>query len=89
MKLNQEQRDLVLKKIESFISKSCFSCDSKEWILNETLFELREFQGGNLILGEGGVFPVFTITCSKCGHTNFFNAITLGVVNKKNDEKKS
>ena len=45
--------------------------------------ELRSFNNGDIVLGNGtSIMPVITLSCAKCGHTLFFNALQLGVVDK-------
>lgn len=83
MRLTDDQKQSVLKKLGDFFKKKC-ECGSNEWILNDKIFELREFQGGNLIIGgQSSVFPVITVSCKQCGNTYFFNAVLLSVIEKK------
>ena len=89
MKLTPEQQKKAIEIISPQMSVRCDICDSPDWILNDKIFELREFQGGNLVIGgQSSVFPVITLSCKKCGKTFFFNAIALGLI-EKNDEPKS
>lgn len=84
MKLNEQQRKIAEKKLFDFFRKTCEVCSGKEWLLNDTIFELREFEKGNLILGgKSSIFPVITVTCKSCGNTYFFNAILLGLIEKQ------
>jgi hypothetical protein len=88
MKLTTEQQQSVIQKLQHFLDNSC-SCNAHNWILNDKVFELREFQGGGLIIGgESSVFPVITVTCKDCGNTYFFNAILLGVIEKGDGQAK-
>lgn len=89
MKLNQDQQQKILKKLESFFNTPC-SCSGKNWLLSDSIFELREFNQGALILGgeSSSVFPVIAVTCGSCGNTHFFNAILLGLIEKKDGPKK-
>jgi len=74
--------------LQYFLNKSC-DCGAHNWILNDKIFELREFQGGGLVIGgESSVFPVITVTCKDCGYTYFFNAILLGVIEKSDGQTK-
>ncbi|PWK98196.1 hypothetical protein [Hallerella porci] len=87
MKLNN--LDDFLKKMNAqWQDKTCPICRAKNWQIEEGAYELREFQGGNLVLGNGSIIPVVPIMCRNCGYTILFNAIVNGLVkNKQNDEK--
>ena len=88
MKLTNEQQQKVIQKLQHFLINHC-SCNAHNWILNDKVFELREFQGGGLVIGgESSVFPVITVTCKDCGNTYFFNAILLGAVEKSDGQTK-
>lgn len=87
MKLNEEQKNKAIDTLSSFLKTPCSVCESKDWILNDTIFELREFQGGGLVIGgKSSVFPVITVICKHCGNTLFFNAIQLGLIQKEKED---
>lgn len=81
MKLTDKQQQLVVKKLEKAI-KVCPICGHKGLIISDTIFEIREFNGGQLILGgkESTIYPLIAVVCGGCGNTQFFNAILLGIV---------
>jgi ribosomal protein S27AE len=84
MKLTKKQADKIVGELNKFIPHFCPICHSGEMSINENIFEMREFNGGNLILGgQSAVFPVIPLSCGKCGHTIFFNAVLLGILNKE------
>lgn len=86
MKLDEEKKDITIEKLSTFLKTPCNLCQGKDWILNDTIFELREFQGGGLVIGgKSSVLPVISITSKQCGNTLFFNAIQLGLIQKEND----
>jgi len=84
MKIGEEQKKIALEKLSSFFRSSCPICAGNEWILNDTVFELREFSGGGLVIGgeASSIYPVIAVACKTCGHTHYFNAILLGVIQK-------
>ena len=57
-------------------------CGDNNWNIDDTIFELREFNKGAMVLGgsNSSVIPVLALTCSKCGNTQFINAIICGAV---------
>jgi predicted nucleic-acid-binding Zn-ribbon protein len=82
MRLTEEQRENVSKRITSYWGDQLFDCPvcrNKHWKINDTIFEMREFSEGKLDIA-GKVFPVIIIICDRCGYTITFNAIMLGVV---------
>lgn len=86
MKLTEDQRKKLVEFLnEKRASPNCPMCDSKSWGVSDTIFELREFQGGSLMVGGNqNIFPVIPISCNECGHTIFINAIRAGVLNPQN-----
>lgn len=85
MKLTSEQAKKAIDELKKFSPLICSVCKNSSLQLNDTIFELREFNQGNFVVGgQSNIFPVLTLTCNKCGHTYFFNAILLGVLPKDN-----
>jgi hypothetical protein len=63
--------------------KTCPICRANSWNLPTTLVELRQFYGGDLVLGaDSSLQPIFPLVCLNCGHTLLFNAIVMGLVAK-------
>lgn len=86
MKLNDEQKQKLLEKLGFLKTSRCSTCGASSWIVNDTIFEMREFQGGNLVIGGGtAILPVIPVTCKNCGQTIFFNALSLKLIESKND----
>ncbi len=82
MKLTEEQQKKSIDKLQEFFAHSC-ECSGHDWILNDRIFELRDFQGGGITIGgQSTIFPVIVVTCKQCGRTHFFNAIILGLIEK-------
>jgi hypothetical protein len=72
------------KLIEIFKSKwvgesPCPICRSIAWNVSEFLVEAPSFSSKGIELG-GPRIPMAAVTCTNCGHTHFFNAIILGLV---------
>ena len=90
MKLTKEQQLKLMTKLGE-LSKTgpeCLVCKNTVWELADTIFELREFQGGNFVLGPNSqLYPVIPMICSKCGHTVFLNALKLGVLEQPKQEQ--
>jgi hypothetical protein len=87
MKITTEQQSKLLSKLnEVWINKVCEICNQTNWMIDDTLFELREFHGGRTVLGSGAIKPIITISCNSCGNTKIMNAIQLGLVDPNNPE---
>jgi hypothetical protein len=87
MKLTLDQQNkLVAKLNEVWKNKVCEICNQTNWMIDDTLFELREFHGGRTVLGSGAIKPIITISCNSCGNTKIMNAILLGIVDPNNPE---
>lgn len=71
----------VKPKIDKHKCPVCESID--QWVFAESIFELREFAGGNLVIAKGhSVMPIVVVTCHICGYSMFFNAIHVGAVKR-------
>ena len=66
--------------------KTCPVCHSDKWSLGDQIFEIREFNEGNLIVDSGPIFPVIPIVCDSCGNVVLLNAIKAGFLENKKDE---
>jgi hypothetical protein len=82
----------LVKVIEYFKEKAphpvpCAVCNQEDWVISGTIYELREYQGGQLATG-GGVFPVLPIVCGNCGNTIFMSAIELNIIEREAIESK-
>jgi len=60
--------------------RPCQMCGIGSWNVSDSIFELREFNAGNMVLGNGPLIPVVPITCDNCGNTVFINAIKAGLI---------
>ena len=53
MELNENQKRIVEKHFnEKWANKTCPFCGGTNWIPSTKIFELREYNGGNLVLGK-------------------------------------
>ncbi|MBU1202712.1 hypothetical protein KKH39_01575 [Patescibacteria group bacterium] len=89
MKLNKEQQKKLLEKLQESwpAPKACSVCKHNEWDISDIIFELREFHGGNMVIGgKSNITPVVYATCRNCGNTLFFNALKLDLIEKNAEE---
>ncbi|WP_313236480.1 hypothetical protein [Sphingobacterium multivorum] len=85
MKIKPEDQSKVIAKLnEVWKNKTCEICQTGNWNIDETIYQINEFHGGNVVIGSGSLVPVITLTCQNCGNTKMLNAIKLGVVEPNN-----
>ncbi|WP_126032663.1 hypothetical protein [Bifidobacterium castoris] len=59
-------------------SRECPICTRMSWSIGQT-FELREYEGGNLVVGLGTqVLPVTPVFCKNCGYMFLLNSLIVG-----------
>lgn len=78
--INQDKLINILN--EKWGNRPCNMCGTGNWLVSDKVFELREFNNGDLIIGGGPITPLVTITCSECGNTILINPIVIGVLDK-------
>lgn len=86
MKLTDQKVEKLIMHLNAIVPQGvvCPVCGNKQWAINDIVVESQEFQNGNIIIGaNSAIVPYVTLTCRKCAHTLFFNAIQLGVVDPK------
>ena len=86
-KINSEKVLNHLK--DKWKGKPCPLCGVGNWNISDSVYELREFHDGNLVLGSGPIMPIVPVTCSNCGNTIMVNALLSGAVGqpKKKEEE--
>ena len=70
---------------EKWKGRNCPMCGIGNWNVSDKIFEVREFNGGDLILGGTPIIPVVPVTCSNCGNIIMVNAIISGAVEGEGD----
>lgn len=58
----------------------CVACDSQQWIPGEHLVQPVTLDDNRGLMLGGISYPQFMLTCSNCAHTEFFNAVIMGLV---------
>jgi RNase P subunit RPR2 len=83
MRLSDVQKQKLQSQL-SAIRFACASCKNNSFLISDRLFEIREFNAGNLVIGgDSTLLPLVILTCEKCGHTIMLNAIKLGIVDSE------
>lgn len=85
MQLSPAQIERVVQWLNRFWTapRTCSVCRNVNWNINDKVLEMREFQGGGLILGGNSIImPLIAVTCTNCGNTLHFSAIQMGAINR-------
>lgn len=69
-------------------NRHCPMCEENNWTVSDKIFELREYYGGDMVIGTGQITPVVPIICGKCGNTVLVNALISNVITNPNLDKK-
>jgi hypothetical protein len=84
-----KSEQIIKHLTEKWKGRSCPMCGIGNWNVQEKVFELREYNGGNMVLGENlPIVPVIPVTCDNCGNSVMVNAIVAGAVPSASQEKK-
>lgn len=81
---NVNQDKLIEELNKKWGGRGCPMCGNASWIVSDNVFEIREFNNGNLIVGGGPILPLVTVSCDNCGNTILINPLVLGVMDKNN-----
>lgn len=78
MKLDEQQKKLVLQKAGR---AKCQMCGSLDWWIEETIvaIQLPTYEEGTVIMGTGNS-PSVQMVCKNCGHIALLSAKILGFV---------
>jgi len=90
MILDEKQKKHLLEHINKVWKDPvvCSICKGTKWDLADKIFELREFNGGSLVIGKNSIIPVIPIICRKCGKTHFISAINTGLIDSNDSKEK-
>ena len=83
MMLSENQKKSLLDKLHTIgvQNTKCEVCGHDTWLVNDVVFELREFTGGQInTINDSKLFPVVPLSCSTCGNTRLLNALILGIL---------
>lgn len=81
MKLTKEQQQIITSKINEKWAKpiACPTCKANSWNISDNVFELRDFNYGNMVIGGVPIIPIVPVICHNCGNTILVNPLILGV----------
>ena len=81
MAFSEEQRKLALTHLNKLWkgARTCMVCGNSDWSIHPSLYELREFKEGHLVIGSP-LLPLMSVECTSCGNLILLNAIRAGLV---------
>ena len=86
--MSKADSEKIIKHLqEKWSGRPCPMCGNAGWSVQDSVFELREFHGGTMVIGGSALIPVVPVACNNCGNTVLINAIVAGVVNRGGEEK--
>ena len=65
---------------------NCSVCLSNNWNIGGDIVTPTIFVDGGISIG-GGAYPQVMSICGNCGHTVYFNAMVMGIVENPKDDK--
>ena len=88
MKLNEKQKATLSDKLKT-LSLKCSLCGGMHFTVIDSIFEMREFQGGDLIIGgEASTLPLVILVCDTCGGLKTLSAVKLGILDTEEKQVK-
>jgi transcription elongation factor Elf1 len=88
--LTDKQKEILKKKLDEIVKQpiTCAVCNNTTWSIADSIFEIREFHGGSMVIGgKSRIVPIIIMSCSVCGQILFFNAMSLGIVEPASPQK--
>ena len=75
----------VRNYLGSKLTGPCGGCGERTWTYDSTVYELREFHGGNMVIGGSSILPILTVTCAACGTIRMINPIAAGLLSSSGE----
>jgi len=84
-----DSNELVKFLTSKWKNTPCPMCHVGSFNVSDTIYELREFNQGALVIGGAPIIPVIPIICNNCGNTVLVNALLSGAIEapKKEGDK--
>jgi hypothetical protein len=89
MELSEEHKKIILDLFKNGSYHACEFCGNNDWQVNDTFFQVGEFNDGILTGKPLKVIPLLVIFCTECHNTKFINAIKLGLIDQKDPFSKN
>lgn len=83
MPLTKEKKDQMLENLkEKWPPKKriCYICGNNKFEMTDNIFQVSQYFPHVLTMGP--IVPLIVVTCSNCGYTLLFNALTLQAIER-------
>ena len=60
-------------------SRPCPVCGGTNWTVGDSSYELREYRGGDFLVGQVPIMPLVPVICTNCGNTILINSIVAQI----------
>ena len=87
-KISFDVNKLIQELNVKWQNRPCPMCGNKNFTISDKVYELREFQGGNIVLGSGSINPIIPVICTNCGNSIMINALVAGAISKSKEAEK-
>jgi len=84
MALNNKPKKSTLENLENKWPKKyrvCPICKNRNFVMTENVYQISRYFPHKLV--QGPMVPLIVVTCTNCGYTYLFNALTLDAVKPK------
>ena len=90
MILTEEQLQKAIEKFNGYTPDGliCPVCGNNKWNLSNLVYEIKEYEKEENVIGSKRVIPLISLTCKNCFNTLLFNAIKLGIIGKDEENNK-
>lgn len=91
MAADQKIRPEDINKIKTWLKEkwkqnsNCFVCGANDWQVPDDIIAALPYRE-NFLLTEGTVYPHIMCICNNCGHTIFFNAKLIGILEEEREQ---
>jgi hypothetical protein len=88
MKLSEPQSKALLDHLKKHWvpPSTCPICRSNDWEVGPQVYELREFHGGNMVIGGSALVPIVPVICKVCGNVILINPLVAGIALNAGDK---
>lgn len=74
-----EGEKLISYLKEKWKGKSCPMCQTGNWIVQDSCFQLTEYNTDAFVIG-GPVIPIIPVVCNNCSNTLLISALLAGII---------
>lgn len=86
----QNQEAFLARINDLWRGARCPICQQQQFQVDPHIYELREFNGGGLVVGgpNNNIVPLVPITCRHCGYTTLVNAVITNAISTQDNGRR-